>query len=100
MANDQCVRVFLLLGIGAMEILPESGFDACTILVKLLHFNGMIHKIRMKHTEMENEWKSEWMKTMYSLQCLQQCAEGEHSHEALDASGQSVAAVQSVHPLR
>lgn len=44
MANDQSVRVLLLLGISTMEIFPESGLDACTVLVKLLHFNGMDNK--------------------------------------------------------
>lgn len=110
MAHHQCIRVLLLLGIGTMEILPEAGFNASTVLEKLLHFNGVIHKIRMIHTKMGDEWKSERMKIRCIL-CfyddwqqrkgqIYNVDENQRLRVVRDASGRLVAAVQSVHPLR
>lgn len=101
MAHHQCIRVLLLLGIGTMEIFPEAGFDAGTVLEKLLHFNGVIHKIRMIHAKMEDEWKSEWLKTRCILCAYDNWQQrNQHLRVVRDASGRLVAAVQSVHPLR
>lgn len=39
MANNQCMRVIFLFCISPMKVFAKAGFNASSILVKLLHLN-------------------------------------------------------------